>query len=189
MSLPRPSTVECSVTYGDPGIEPETSASSSSSSSKGSFLLYCCDSATSSTMCSSKQTDSASLVVDVESQKSSDDAAMIDILLHLLDNDSDVNIDNYCSARLPPQPPAAAAAAAGGAVNNAAAVSTLPDELEFFSWDELWESNPGSGAAAAAPNWEGAEVAEALNEWEIDEWMVDAEMDFGGSGTLEIQDP
>jgi hypothetical protein len=28
-----------------------------------------------------------------------------------------------------------------------------------------------------------------LNEWEIDEWMLEAEMDFRDSGTLEIQDP
>lgn len=28
-----------------------------------------------------------------------------------------------------------------------------------------------------------------LNEWEIDEWMLEAKMDFRDSGTLEIQDP
>jgi hypothetical protein len=36
----------------------------------------------------------------------------------------------------------------------------------------------------------GKEVKlQRLNEWEIDEWMLEAEMDFRDSGTLEIQDP
>jgi len=47
----------------------------------------------------------------------------------------------------------------------------------------MWESNP---ICSLSLKLEGGKVAETTNEWEIDEFMLDAEMDLGGSVTLEI---
>ena len=134
-------------------------------------------------MCSSKQTNSAYLVVNVESEKKNDDAAMLDIMLNLLYNHGDIDIDNYYSTRQP-----SPSLFMSTIFNIGATVSMLPHKLEFLSSDKLWDSRLGSGDVTTL-KWKGGEVEKAMNKWEVYEWMMDEKIHFDVSRTPEIQDP